>query len=369
MTHDLLHHLADVEIGTRTPDLASVERRSHAILRSRRAVRVGAIGLAAVATLAAGTILPLGSQRDTPTAQMQLPLGLGAVPAAATDEAACELAFTSAVDRTDWASTPGIVESAALIGDPPVPLTGIYVRHTDLNCPDAVPAAVLYDDDPVRGVSVWPDVQDPFAGIEDVPDEPPLGHVVVDGHEALLRDFGDETIQLTWFAADGTRWMAMSSGFSLADALSLLGTLSFDGFTLDVSSVPADLTVAEASSVPPTTSATEWSTVYGEEDAQPAVDPPTTTLSTTSSFTAPPEVAASMAADSTAFAEVDGAHAVYTTNGLDQALVTHGWLRWTRDGVRYTLVGPWTFDELVALAEKVEPVALDDSRVSAVPAR
>lgn len=365
MTDDLLDRLADVEIGTRTPDLASVERRSHAILRNRRTVRGGTIGLAVVATLAIGTILPLGSQSGAPLAQLQGPLPFGALPAAAHDgEAACGVGFGSQVERDTWSTTPGIVRSAALLTDAPVALTHVEVHLDEQNCPAAVPAAVLYDADPVRGISVWPDVQDPFEGWEELPDEEPLSPVVVDGHDALLRSFGDESLQVSWLAPDGTRWMAMSSGFPTDDALALLDSLTFDGSALDLASVPPDLTVAPVSSVPPTTSVMTWSAWYGEEDGQPAGDPPVTVLSATTSFKEPREVAASMHAPSTAFADVNGAQAVFTTNGADLESATFGWLGWTTDGVSYTLVGPWTFDELVALAEKVEPVSLDDDRVT-----
>ena len=277
------------------------------------------------------------------------------------------MGFGSQVERDTWSNDPVVVRSAALIADPPVPLTHVEVHLDEGNCPPAVPAAVLYDLDPVRGISVWPDVQDPFAGWEELPDEEPLSPVVVDGHDALLRDLGDQSIQLSWLTADGTRWMAMSSGFPTDDALAVLDALSFDGVTLDAASVPAELTVAPVSTVPPTTADKKWSAYYGEDDGQPAADPPVTILSATTVFTEPGEVAASMHAPSTAFAEVNGARAVFTTNGADLATATYGWLRWTQGGVSYSLVGPWTFEELVALAEKVEPVSLDDSRVTGAP--
>lgn len=368
MNHDLLNRLADVEVGTRTPDLASVERRSRAILRGRRTMRAGAIGFAVVATLAVGTILPLGSRSGAPLAELQRPLPFGALPASASaDQAACSVGFGSQVDRADWPGDPDVVRSASLIADPPIPLTHVEVRLDVGNCPEAVPAAVLYDTDPVRGISVWPDVQDPFAGFEEIPDEEPFVEVVVDGNDALLRDFGDDSLQLSWLAADGTRWMAMSSGFPIDDALAVLDSLAFSGRTLEPTSVPADLSVAPVSSVPPTTDVRKWQAWYGEEDDQPAVDPPTTTLSATTVFTAPIQVAASMHAPSVAFTEVNGAPAVFSTNGADLASATFGWLEWTQDGVTYVLVGSWTLDELVALAENVEPVSLDDSRVTGAP--
>ncbi|MEP7765589.1 hypothetical protein [Sanguibacter sp. 25GB23B1] len=371
MNDHLLDRLADVEVGTRTPDLASVERRSRAILRRHRTMRAGAIGLALVATLAAGTILPLGSQSGAPLAETQAPLPFGALPASASaDDAACNVGFGSQIERDTWSDDSVIVRSAALISDPPIALTHVEVHLDEGNCPDAVPAAVLYDADPVRGISVWPDVQDPFASTEGVDDsyaDAPLDHVVVGGHDALMRDSGDQSIQLSWLTADGTRWMAMSSGFPAAEALAVLDGLSFSGFTLDASSVPAGLTVAPVSTVAPTTSVKMWSAYYGEEDGQPAADPPVTVLSATTVFRAPPEVAASMHAPSTAFAEVNGVPAVFSTNGADLAFATFGWLKWTQNGVSYSLVGTGSFDELVALAEKVEPVSLDDSRVIGAP--
>ena len=367
MTDDLLDRLAHVEVGTRTPDLASVERRSHVILRRRRSVRAGAIGLAVVVTVALGAILPLDRQSDAPLAQVGGPLALGALPASAgTGERSCDTAFTSRLPRTDWAAAPDVVESASLITDPPAPLTRLEVVHDDLSCPETVPAAVLYDSDPVRGISVWPDVQDPFAGIEDIPDEDPLASVLVDGHDALLRDFGRETLQVSWLAADGTRWMAMSSGFTMGDALTVLDDLRFDGSDLDPTSVPADLTVSPVSTVPPSTTVRTWTVVYGDE-TEHVVESPVTTLRATTAYAAPIEVSASMNARGTRFVEVNGRPAVLNVNSPDLDLPPFGWLEWTRDGVSYILVAWGTCDEIVALAEKVERVSLDDSRVTGAP--
>jgi hypothetical protein len=61
------------------------------------------------------------------------------------------------------------------------------------------------------------------------------------------------------------------------------------------------------------------------------------------------------------FAEVSGATAVYTSHGGD------GQLSWVHDRVAYTLTAPGGLARLVALAERVEPVAVDDPRLDAVP--
>jgi hypothetical protein len=55
------------------------------------------------------------------------------------------------------------------------------------------------------------------------------------------------------------------------------------------------------------------------------------------------------------------ATAVYTSHGGD------GQLSWVHDRVAYTLTAPGGLARLVALAERVEPVAVDDPRLDAVP--
>lgn len=48
-------------------------------------------------------------------------------------------------------------------------------------------------------------MKDPFAGREETLDEEQLRPFVVDGHDALLRYIGNEFLQPSWPASDGTR--------------------------------------------------------------------------------------------------------------------------------------------------------------------
>ncbi|PFG34304.1 hypothetical protein [Sanguibacter antarcticus] len=368
MNDNILDSLAHVEVGTRTPDLATIERRSRAIVRGRRSARFGAIGLAVAATVTLGSVLPHSSGNDEPLAALRSPLAFGALPASAdADPAACAISFSSVVAPEDWATAPGMIESASLLTDPPFELTTVRVMQSDTNCPAAVPAAVLYDPDPVRGISVWPDVQDPFVGLDNGLEEEPLGHVTVRGQAALLREHLS-SLQITWLAEDGTRWMAMSSGFALDETVDVLDDLAFDGSTLNPASVPDDLSVAPVSTVPATTTSTTWEAWYNEKEDQPASDPPLTYLSATTAFKPPIEVSASMSAPATLLTDVQGHPAAFSSFGADVLTATTGIVTWKRDGVSYYLHGQGTIDEILALAETLEPVALDDPRVAAVTA-
>ncbi|MFI2752389.1 hypothetical protein ACGIF2_03015 [Cellulomonas sp. P22] len=370
MTHDLLTHLADVEIPTAEPDLARVTHRAHSLRRARRARLAGGTGLVVAVLAVGGVTLPQGGQGPTGN-DAPLALALGAAPAQAADAGvACNTGTAEWVDRADWSSEPDVVAAASLVGDVALPLTGIGVHHDEAACWPTVPVAVLFSEAPVSGVTIWADVADPFPeGTDGVRD------VTVRGTDARLRVFDNGSMAVAWTAPDGTTWLASGSGMDEATLLATIDGLRFDGSrVLDVESVPAGLEPATIDPQPVSRTTTRWWAAYGDPDAQiedaGVIEPVPGAgmlLEAISGWTAPVEVAASSWAQGVRFVDVDGARGTFSPWGGDATSDAGGWLTWHRDGTSYTLSGAFPLAVLTAAATTVEKVDLMDPQVTGAP--
>ncbi len=328
------------------PAVDTIQRRGRAIARGRRARRGTVVGALAVVLTVGGLGLPrLGGSGPDVQASGGF---LGVAPASASDGEACHMGRGGWVERDDWGKHADVVEIAALVaGDGVGPVRTAGVSWSRGVCAVVTPAAVLYDTDPVRGLTVWRDVANPYGDrVTPAPQQ-------VRGRTALTTDLDDGEHVLSWRDADGVRWMAEASGMSLATSVAVLDDLSFSGGVIDPVSVPAGLSAAPP--VAPTTTHTTrgWHVTYGSAtwDSR-RID------LITSRVTEPPEVFASRDAQGVRFTTVDGVTAVYSTDGS-------GWgsLGWVRDGVQYTLKASGGIDRLRELAAHVEHVAVDDPRL------
>jgi len=342
--------LTHVDATAPIPSVDTIQMRGRAIVRARRARRGAVVGALAVALTVGGLGLPHLAGND-PAVQASGGF-LGIAPASASDGGACNMGHGGWVERDDWGEHADVVDVASLVvadGVGPVRTAGV---HWDRGvCAVVTPAAVLYDTDPVRGLTVWRDVANPYG------DRLDLAPQQVRGRTAMTTDLDDGEHVLSWRDADGIRWLAEASGMSLATTVSVLDDLTFAGGVVVPSSVPAGFSAAPA--VAPTTTHTTrgWHVTYGSA----AWDSRRIDL-ITSRVTQPPEVYAARDAQGVRFTTVDGVTAVWTTDA-------DGWgsLDWVRDGVRYTLKASGGLDRLRGLAAHVEHVAVDDPRLDGVP--
>jgi hypothetical protein len=369
MSTDPLSRLADLDQPSAVPDLAGVTRRARAIRLARRRTRLagGTLALAAVLTVG-GVVAPQldGGVPGTPGAP-GVALALGVAPARAADAATgCGTGSAEWLDRGTWAADPRVTRAAVVLDDAPWPLTSVGVHQVTMNCPDAVPAAVLLDPDPVRAVTVYADVADPFpAGTEDVTDARVRG---VDGR---VRDFGGGLL-LSWVDDAGLRWIVNGSGMTTAELVAVVDGLDLDGARVDPASVPDEyewVPVPDAAADPVTRT---WWVTYGDTTA--AEGPDGTAVQTPGGgvevlarvATAPAEVAASYWAAETTFVDVGGSRAVFSPWG-DPDVDVGGRLTWDADGIRYTVSGVLPVDELAALARTAVPADVTDPRFAGLP--
>jgi hypothetical protein len=373
MSIDPLTRLADVDVPAARPDLAGVERRARAQRRGRR-TRLTASTAALAAVLAfGGVVVPrLGTQEPGADAAA---LSLGVAPARADDSGKqCDVGRGDWVERATWAEDPRVAQAAVLLADAPWPLTSAGAHRDTMNCPPALPAAVLLDPDPLRGITVWADVADPFpASVEDE-----VMPIAVRGSEGRFRDLGTGMF-VSWVDVDGVRWLASGSGMTAEALVAALDALRFDGLVFAASSVPQGFDVVPVSDAPADPVTVTWWVTYGDTTSQVLVDGPDggaygwvpgggVDLQVTVSAQAPPEVTASYWAAETVLVDVDGRRAVYAPPG-EPAADSGGDLVWQTDGVTYRLTGALPQEQLVALARSVEAIDVDDPRLSGVRAQ
>ncbi|RMI14095.1 hypothetical protein [Cellulomonas triticagri] len=367
MSTDFLTRLADVDTPAPTPDLARVQRRARALRRNRRARTVGAsVGLAAVLTVG-GVVLPqVGGGAPTPQAGA-FPLSLGVAPAVAGEGTTeCQTGWSEWVAPDAWPADPRITGAAAVLADAPWAATSAGVHLTRMDCTSALPVAVLVSEEPVRGVTVWRDVADPFPegtdGVADVP---------VRGAAGRLRDLGTSAY-VSW-SEDGARWMASGSGLGTTDLLDVLDALRFDGDALDPGSVPSGLDAAATGATRTERETLRWTVTYGDTAPVEGADgvhrtPEGTgvTLEAMAGPQEPPEVVASYDAAGVRLVDVAGHRASFAPWG-DQSTDVGGWLRWQAEGVTYVLSGGLPVEDLAALAATVTPAAVDDPSLTGLP--
>ena len=367
MNDDILARLAEVELPTRAPALESIERRARAIRRGRHGRRFGLVTVAVATLVLGGVTLPIGDDGSgqNPTARGAA-VYLGVLPATAADGGApsqCpEEQTTQWIDRADWAKNPGMAASAELLTNAPYPLVGLGVSQSTLTCLQAIPAAVLFDEDPVRGISVWPDVYNPYQGDKGIESRD------VRGTKGLLLDRGGSeysSLVISWNEPDGKRWLAEGSGVSVEEFTATLDGLTFTNGQLDPATVPAGFTSLPLEAPVIGEVSWTWDVFYGNENLEGVEPSEFVRFGATTSYRAEPrEIYASRAASSVQFTTVAGERAVYGTNGA-----TNGWgtLYWQHDGISYSLFGTNGMAELIPLAEQAEHVGIDDARLTEAP--
>ncbi|PTU56021.1 hypothetical protein DBB34_11615 [Sphaerisporangium cinnabarinum] len=351
MNSDLLDHLAHLDGAVPVPSLARIEDRARQIRRARVARRgVAAGGLAGAMTMALVLLPAVGP--DATGGRPAVFLGVAAA-AEGADARDCRAGEGLYPDRTSWAGDSAVTRAVAVLdgASEPVVAAGAYEFRGE--CPPVRPVAVLLDDDPQAGVTVWSDVADPYSGEEG------LVTVAVRGADgALLEQAGGAV--LTW-EVGGTRWLAEGSGLTSHELVEVLDRLTFgaDG-DVDPASVPVGLASVD---LPPRTddvSVIEWTTFYGD------VEEGGVALTVTAAPVEPAEAVASRAADAVVLARVGDARAVYHAFGPRGEEVA-GVLQWRSGGLTYRVHGPADVDQLVALARTVRHVDLAAPELAGVP--
>ncbi len=327
--------------------------------RRRRTTSVLSVGAVAAALAVGGVVLPQGSgPGGTAPAMAEF---LGVVPAsAASGEVDCRIGYgNGAMPSEDWAADPVAAALPVLLDSPDLaPMLGVSMGSDTMNCPPAVPTAVLYaDGSPVRALALYTDVANPYSA------DGGLTEVAVRGTTAQVMTFDDGGQVLSWIEPDGKRWVAWFGGMTQDEAVGLLDALALvpDG-GVEASSVPAGLLSAE---VPPQTAerrTVSFGVVYGSPVAEWTADRVYVSVSTAPS--AAVEWAAT-GAPGIVLAEVDGHLAEYApgVTAPESFGEDYGDLRWTADGLTYVVSGSGGMDRLVALAESIEHVAPDDPRM------
>ncbi|VTR76081.1 hypothetical protein [Cellulomonas hominis] len=369
MSTDPLSRLADLETASPVPDLAAVQRRARALRTARRRTRltVGTVGLAAVLTVGGVVVPQLGGQTPGVPGAPAVALALGVAPARASDAATgCGSGYAEWADPDEWAADSRVTRAATLLGDAPWPLASVGVHGQTMDCPDAMPVAVLLDTDPLRGIAVYADVADPFpAGTDGVTD------VSVRGVDGRLRDLG-AGILMTWVDEAGVRWLVNGSGMTADDLVAVVDGLAVDGVHVDAASAPAAYEWVPVPDGPADRTTRTWWVTYGEtasvESSDGTAEPPRGggVELQAQLATAPPEVAVSYWAQETVLVDVGGHRAVFSPWG-DPDSDVGGWLSWQADGVRYTVSGALPVEELADLARRTVPADVTDPRFAGLP--
>lgn len=359
MNDDLLLRLPDLaDLDDRAvPPIEQIHGRARAIRVARRRARTAVgVGLGATALVVGGVLIPQAG--GAPGEGQQLAAFLGVAPARAADGSAADCfdggEAATLTDRASWGSSPEIAAMATLLpADAGVaPLRGISAGETVSRCVPAVPAAVYYDDAPVRGVSVWSDVAQPYSAGGGLVDRE------VRGQAGQLMTLSGGGLVLSWVEPDGRRWLAEGSGLSVDDLVAVLDGLRISGAAI-ADGAPAGYVAAEPQPAASDT-AWRWEVQYGSPGAAWTAD---RVVLIVRSQAAPPAVFAARYAQGVTFTEVNGGLAVFVEDG-DSGVRS---LYWQADGLAYFLNGDAGVDDLVALAERLQPVSLDDPRVVAAP--
>ncbi|QTE28948.1 hypothetical protein [Pengzhenrongella sicca] len=337
------------------PPVDQVHRRASVIRQGRRRTRAGlSVGVVAAALVVGGVVIP---QDDDGANRVQAASFLGVARADAADGADGDCRqgdnFTTRFTREQWTTSTQV---AALSSWLPADSTGLPVRGIDVSsdqlvCPPPVPAATLYTQTPAkRGLTLWSDVAQPFAG------DTGLENVTMrDSTAQLLHLPGN--VMLTWVEPDGTRWIAQASGLDQASLVTILDNLTLDGTTVDGASVPSPWEQAPLSEPTDRSNVLNWAVEYGEPGD--GTDDPGVRLHVTHE-TEPVATAAARGVDVINFTQVNGRLAISFTD-------MGGCIAWDSAGLAYQLCGSEDPDQLVSLAERVTRVEPTDPRVLAAP--
>jgi len=336
------------------PPVAQIRARAAALRRRRRrTTSVLSVGVVAAAIGVGGLVAPQGGATPEGPAA---PVFLGVQSAAAADgRTGCNVGFGEALARDAWAADPAAARLPALLDAPGVaPLRGVSLHADTENCPPPVPVVTLYADDPVRGLTVYRDVADPYAGQDGLTERR------VRGATAVVMTFDAGNMVLSWVDADGVRWLSQAGGITQDAAVALLDGLVLDpDGRLDPASVPADLVVGDVPEPVAGTRTVTYTVQYGSPGAEWTDD--RVILSVSDRPRAAGEWAAS-AAPGLELVQVAGGVAEY-----DPGNDAFGQLIWTRDGLTYHLTGTGGVERLVELAESVRTVAPADPVIAAAP--
>lgn len=348
MNHDMLDRLAHVdEAAGSVPDLSLVELRARQI-RGRRVARrtLAAGGLACALTFGLAA-LPAVESSPGGTA---LSAYLG-VAAASSDDGTrdCRVSWASGLlDPAGWAQDPAITSAVSVIGDLSEDITSAAAYEEVGQCPPLRPVAVLVDDAPVRGITVWSDVRDAYSGTEGAVD------VTVRGVAGKVFEMPGGWV-VTW-QVDGVHWYSEGSGLTDTDLVAALDALTFGAEgDVDPTSAPAGL---EAVALPPRTQDTRvvrWETTYDDG----------VSLIVTSAPVHPAEVNMSRSVEGIDLVDVDGARGVVTYLGPPSDPQV-GVLSWSANGVSCTINGPVDANLLAELAESVVAVPLTAPELAGV---
>lgn len=354
---DFLHDLAHLH-DQHVPPVELVHRRAGIIRTANRRARAG-MGVAVLATVLAvgGVVLPQDPDPGTKGTATVAAAFLGVTPARAADgsDADCRVGTASALDRTQWESTP-VATMTTLLPEAAVgaPLRAVAAGQAEGTCPAPTPVAVLYAQGPqLKGLTLWADVADPYTGQDG------LRTVEVRGTPGQLFAFDTGSFNLSWVAADGTRWLAEASGIDEGTFVRTLDSFRLAGGELDTASVPAGWEQASLPARSTQTTEFSWRVDYGSPGAK--WTPDRVTLEVSRAVDSPAVAIARYAAGST-LTSVDGQLAVWSANGPAGTDIGSS-LRWQDGQLAYVLWGQGGAQRLQAMAEQAEHVSATDPRI------
>ncbi|WP_149203244.1 hypothetical protein [Actinotalea subterranea] len=346
--------VSDDEFSARLRSAASLDAlhsglsAERVLASSRRARRRRTAGLSAVTAVVALAVVAVGAgwtgvdggAEPVPAAA---PL-LGILPVAAVGHGCAEVPVPGLSDPdqvvpTDrWGSLAPVAGILHLVDD----RTPEYAVVTSgpAVC-DAVPVAVLHDEDGQRGVVVYRDVTEPFRGITDLDEATVLGHPA----DVLSPPAGHHYV--SWTDDDGVRWFAEAAGLSVEELAETL-TASLDDTGL--ATVPEGFESVPVPEHEPDGTVYRWAVQYEAGGY--------TYLEVTSPARAPVEARAAWPGEQQ-YTTVGDAAAVYLPDEQGGAGI-----RWNTAEASYRLViAGADLTELRETAERLEPVTPDDPRL------
>lgn len=337
--------------------------------RTRRAGRVVLVGAAAVVLTGVAVVVgPTLTDRGTDTAPPVAMSGIFPLPAAAAGDPRC---LTDVLrggggyqqPARELLGTPGLDAAARTLRD--VEPVRLSIEVSDFPCGQAVPAAVFHAPDGSGGISLYPDVADPWPGLK-APDD-----LTVRGQSGRTLSPGAGHHFVTWVEPDGTRWFVVANGLDVPTLTAWLDTLPLSGTTVapEAAAPGMQRVPDQATPEPGPSRVLAWDLGYGDAEAIDAdgdgyddgVPAGVMSLHVEVGAAEPVESALSWAIPGRQVTTLDGRVAVWSSGHEGGSA-----LRWS-DGTRtYLLMGAPTLDDALALARTVEPIALDDPRVQAL---
>lgn len=340
-------------------DMATMRPSRHRMTR-----RIALIGSAAAVLTVAGVgvsaLWPTSTSPGQGTSAAGIPV---IVPAAAEDRCRTDsLAPATSSLNLRTGALPGEVAQAAhlLAGEGPRAVT---VTEDTYACGRPLAAAVYYAEDGSAGITLYANVADPFAHAT-------TSKIDVRGHRgrAMTPPAGHHFV--SWVESDGVRWLAIANGMSTSDLVHWLAGAKLDGTEVPLSTTVTGMsrapTASTAGSVIPAVTYT-WEADYGaplpttDTGGVEALPRGYVSLQVVVGPSDPVTSQLSWGQTGDVVTSVDGEPAVYTPNSEGGSL-----LRWAHAGATYLLfVNAHSLDTSLGIADRVQPVAVDDPRVIA----